>query len=67
VPELILLDLMMPEMDGFEFIAHLRENDSWHAIPVVVLTAKDITAEDHLRLQGNVRRCSGRRASAATS
>jgi CheY-like chemotaxis protein len=56
VPELILLDLMMPEMDGFEFISHLRENDSWHAIPVVVLTAKDITAEDHLRLQGNVRK-----------
>jgi signal transduction histidine kinase/CheY-like chemotaxis protein len=56
VPELILLDLMMPEMDGFEFISHLRENEAWHAIPVVVLTAKDITAEDHLRLQGNVRK-----------
>jgi signal transduction histidine kinase/CheY-like chemotaxis protein len=56
VPELILLDLMMPEMDGFEFISHLRDNDAWHAIPVVVLTAKDITAEDHLRLQGNVRK-----------
>ena len=56
VPELILLDLMMPEMDGFEFIAHLRENEAWHSIPVVVLTAKDITAEDHLRLQGNVRK-----------
>ena len=56
VPELILLDLMMPEMDGFEFIAHLRENEAWHGIPVVVLTAKDITAEDHLRLQGNVRK-----------
>jgi signal transduction histidine kinase/DNA-binding response OmpR family regulator len=56
VPELILLDLMMPEMDGFEFIAHLRENESWRSIPVVVLTAKDITPEDHLRLQGNVRK-----------
>jgi signal transduction histidine kinase/CheY-like chemotaxis protein len=56
VPDLILLDLMMPEMDGFEFIAHLRENEAWHSIPVVVLTAKDITAEDHLRLQGNVRK-----------
>jgi signal transduction histidine kinase/CheY-like chemotaxis protein len=56
VPELILLDLMMPEMDGFEFIAHLRENEAWRSIPVVVLTAKDITPEDHLRLQGNVRK-----------
>jgi signal transduction histidine kinase/CheY-like chemotaxis protein len=56
IPELILLDLMMPEMDGFEFISHLRENEAWHSIPVVVLTAKDITPEDHLRLQGNVRK-----------
>jgi CheY-like chemotaxis protein len=56
IPELILLDLMMPEMDGFEFISHLRENEAWQSIPVVVLTAKDITPEDHLRLQGNVRK-----------
>jgi len=56
MPELILLDLMMPEMDGFELIAHLRENEAWRSIPVVVLTAKDITPEDHLRLQGNVRK-----------
>ena len=39
-----------------QFIAHLRENEARHSIPVVVLTAKDITAEDHLRLQGNVRK-----------
>jgi signal transduction histidine kinase/DNA-binding response OmpR family regulator len=56
VPDLILLDLMMPEIDGFEFIAQLREKEAWRSIPVVVLTAKDITAEDHLRLQGNVRK-----------
>jgi CheY-like chemotaxis protein len=56
VPDLILLDLMMPEMDGFEFIAHLRETESWRRIPVLVLTAKDMTPDDHLRLQGNVRR-----------
>ena len=55
-PDLILLDLMMPEMDGFEVIAHLRANDAWRPIPVVVVTAKDMTPEDHLRLQGNVRR-----------
>ncbi|HZM53137.1 MAG TPA: response regulator, partial [Vicinamibacteria bacterium] len=56
VPELILLDLMMPEMDGFEFISHLRQHEAWQTIPVVVLTAKDITPEEHLRLQGNVRK-----------
>ena len=56
VPELILLDLMMPEMDGFEFISHLRQNEAWQTIPVVVLTAKDITPEEHRRLQGNVRK-----------
>ena len=51
VPSLILLDLMMPEMDGFAFIEELRSNDEWSRIPVVVLTAKDVTREEHARLQ----------------
>ena len=55
VPDLILLDLMMPEMDGFEFVAELRKNDAWRSIPVVVVTAKDLTPEDRQRLEGNVR------------
>jgi len=53
-PGLILLDLMMPEMDGFEFAERLRENKEWLDIPVVVITAKDLTKEDHSRLKGNV-------------
>jgi len=53
-PALILLDLMMPEMDGFEFAEQLRENKEWLDIPVVVITAKDLTSEDHNRLKGNV-------------
>jgi len=53
-PDLILLDLMMPEMDGFEFAHRLRERPEWQAIPVIVLTAKDITDEDRLRLNGYV-------------
>jgi CheY-like chemotaxis protein len=53
-PRLILLDLMMPEMDGFEFITELRRRDEWRSIPVVVITAKDLTAEDHERLNGYV-------------
>ena len=43
-PDLILLDLMMPEMDGFEFVEQLRANAAWREIPVVVVTAKDLHA-----------------------
>ncbi len=53
-PGLILLDLMMPEMDGFEFVTELRQNEAWRAIPIVVITAKDLTTEDRLRLNGYV-------------
>ncbi|MBI3932741.1 MAG: response regulator [Acidobacteria bacterium] len=56
VPGLILLDLMMPEMDGFEFAAELRKNDAWRKIPVVVVTAKDVSAEERMRLDGNVKK-----------
>jgi CheY-like chemotaxis protein len=45
---------MMPEMDGFEFAEKLRENKDWLDIPVVVITAKDLTSADHKRLKGNV-------------
>ncbi|MGI2297627.1 response regulator [Paenibacillus sp. GXUN7292] len=53
-PELILLDLMMPEMDGFQFVDELRKHDKWRHIPVVVVTAKTITAADLLMLGGSV-------------
>jgi len=49
-PDLILLDLMMPEMDGFEFLSRMRQEQRWHNIPVVVLTAKTLTADDRERL-----------------
>jgi len=55
-PCLILLDLMMPEMDGFTFLRELRARAEWCAIPVVVLTAKDITAEDRRHLDGRADR-----------
>jgi CheY-like chemotaxis protein len=53
-PELILLDLMMPEMDGFDFITKLRKRPDWRATPVIVVTAKDLTVEDRLQLNGYV-------------
>jgi CheY-like chemotaxis protein len=55
-PALILLDLMMPEMDGFELVAELRKNDSWRAIPIVVVTARDVSPQDRTRLNGNVKK-----------
>ncbi len=53
-PALILLDLMMPEMDGFEFVAQLRQNQAWRTVPIVVITAKDLTSEDRQRLNSSV-------------
>jgi CheY-like chemotaxis protein len=53
-PSLILLDLMMPVMDGFEFVLEMRKRDASRAIPIVVVTAKDITDEDRRRLSGGV-------------
>ncbi len=55
-PQLILLDLMMPVMDGFQFLAQLRQNPQWRSIPVVVLTAKELDADDRAHLNGNVER-----------
>ena len=45
-PRLILLDLMMPKMDGFEFVHQLRKTEAGRDIPIIVLTAKDITNQD---------------------
>lgn len=53
-PDLILLDLMMPEMDGFEFIARLRHQPNLKNIPVIVLTAKDLTQADRIYLTESV-------------
>jgi CheY-like chemotaxis protein len=53
-PSLILLDLMMPVMDGFEFVMEMHKLDSPSAIPIVVVTAKDLTEEDRRRLNGDV-------------
>ena len=55
-PDAIVLDLMMPEMDGFEVLAELRRRPDWRDIPVIVVTAKDLTEDDHRRLNGGVER-----------
>ena len=53
-PRLILLDLMMPVMDGFDFLLEMRARPEWQDIPVIVLTAKDLTEEDRRVLSGRV-------------
>jgi signal transduction histidine kinase/DNA-binding response OmpR family regulator len=55
-PGVVLLDLMMPEMDGFEFLDELHRGDEWKSIPVIVITARDLTEADLARLNGNVTR-----------
>jgi CheY-like chemotaxis protein len=54
IPDLILLDLMMPTMDGFEFLIEKHASEQWRDIPVIVLTAKDLTASDKELLSGRV-------------
>ena len=54
VPDLILLDLMMPEMDGFQFVAEIRKNDAWKNIPIIVVTAKTLDNREHQHLRGQV-------------
>ena len=55
-PVLILLDLMMPVMDGFEFLSELREKEDWRSIPVVVVTAKDLSPDERQRLDAAAER-----------
>jgi CheY-like chemotaxis protein len=55
-PSVILLDLMMPEMDGFDFAAELRRHEVWREIPIIVVTARDLTRDDHERLNGYVQK-----------
>ena len=56
IPALILLDLMMPEMDGFTFMEELRRRSDAKQIPIIVITAKDLTEDDRRRLNGEVAR-----------
>jgi threonine synthase len=53
-PDIILLDLMMPGMDGFEVLEALKANEEVSDVPVIVLTAKELTAVEQERLSGQI-------------
>jgi CheY-like chemotaxis protein len=55
-PDAVVLDLIMPEMDGFEFLSVLRAREAWRSVPILVVTARDLTDTDRRRLNGGVER-----------
>lgn len=54
LPDLIILDLMMPEVDGFSVLDALKQDPQTAEIPVIVVTAKELTSEEKARLQGRI-------------
>jgi signal transduction histidine kinase/CheY-like chemotaxis protein len=53
-PDMILLDIIMPGMNGFEFISRLRQQQNWKNIPIIINSGKELTLEEKGRLQGDV-------------
>ena len=54
--DLIILDLMMPEMDGFSLVERIKADESTREIPIVVVTAKEVSPEERERLAGKIDR-----------
>ncbi|MFO0575558.1 MAG: response regulator [Polyangia bacterium] len=54
-PDLILLDLMMPEVDGFSLLDAIKADARWHAIPVIVVTARELSPAERERIAGRTR------------
>jgi CheY-like chemotaxis protein len=53
-PAVVVLDLLMPDVDGFEVVEQLRADPAVSDVPIVVLTSKDMTRADHERLAGQI-------------
>src|SRR6185312_12418006 len=53
-PDLVLLDLVMPEISGFDVVTSMRLDPALQDIPVLIVTAKDLTADERRRLNGSV-------------
>jgi threonine synthase len=56
VPDLILLDLMMPEMDGFSLLEKIKSRQHTHNVPVIVVTAKELSSDEWHKLDGKIER-----------
>lgn len=56
LPGLILLDIVIPGINGFEVVQRLRQNPLWRAVPIIIISAKELTLEERGRLQGDVER-----------
>ena len=52
--DVVVLDLMMPEMDGFEVVERLRLDPRWRALPVVIASAMDLSEREQAQLRGRV-------------
>jgi CheY-like chemotaxis protein len=65
-PDLVLLDLMMPGVTGFDVVEALRADKSTANLPILVLTAKDLTEADKRQLSGHVSSILSRRSTGAT-
>jgi CheY-like chemotaxis protein len=66
LPDLILLDLIMPDVTGFDVVEALRANRITHDTPIMVLTAKDLTEADKQQLNGQVSTILNRRSTGAS-
>jgi len=65
-PHLILLDLMMPDVSGFDVVEALRADEATRSIPVMIITAKDLTDDDKRQLNGHVGAILARSSTGAT-
>jgi threonine synthase len=54
-PDLVLLDLMMPDIDGFKVIEELKADSRFEDLPIIVITAKELSPQDKKRLQGQIK------------
>jgi CheY-like chemotaxis protein len=52
LPQAIILDLLMPEMDGFQVLSRIQLHDAWRRIPIIVVTGKELTNQERQRIQG---------------
>jgi len=64
-PDLILLDLIMPDIDGFEVAENIKKHPISAQIPIFIITSKDLTVEERLKLSGNIERIIGKKSFSA--